>query len=147
MVGCCCYCFYLKYQTKCLVFSTINSHWQLTGNTLATDKFIRLTSDSQSRVGGLWSTIPVVYPDWEIQVQFKVHGENKNIFADGFAIWYVKTPLKIGPVFGYEDPFSGLGIILDTYANKYSHTVIFDENRKNRIVVLCLFVCSIRFRT
>jgi hypothetical protein len=25
-----------------------------------------------------------------MQVQFKVHGSNKNFFGDGFVIWYVK---------------------------------------------------------
>lgn len=77
-----------------LVFST--DQWQLTGNTLVNDRFIRLTSDAQSRAGGLWSTIPITYPDWEIHVQFKVHGDNKNFFGDGFVIWYVRDPRLSG---------------------------------------------------
>ncbi len=80
----------------CLVFSTSNSHWHLTGNTLVTDRFIRLTSDVQSRAGGLWNVLPVPYADWEIHVQFRIHGENKNFFGDGLVIWYVREPKLTG---------------------------------------------------
>ncbi len=84
-----------------LVFSTANSYWHLTGNTLVTDRYVRLTSDSQSKAGGLWNTIPVSYPDWEMHVHFKVHGTGKELFGDGFAIWYVRDP-KLGGK--YKDP-------------------------------------------
>ncbi|CAF3289326.1 unnamed protein product [Rotaria socialis] len=99
------------------VFSTSNSYWHLIGNTLVTDRHIRLTSDSQSKVGGLWNIIPVSYPDWEMHVHFKVHGSGKELFGDGFAIWYARDPKLGGPVFGYQDYFHGLAIIMDTYSN------------------------------
>jgi hypothetical protein len=86
----------------CLVFSTANSYLHLTGNTLVTDRYVRLTSDSQSKAGGLWNTIPVSYPDWEMHVHFKVHGTGKELFGDGFAIWYVRDP-KLGGK--YQDSF------------------------------------------
>jgi len=73
-----------------------NPHWHLTGNTLVTDRYIRLTSDSQSKAGGLWNTLPIIHPDWEIQVQFKIHGASKNLFGDGFVIWYVRDPKLSG---------------------------------------------------
>lgn len=63
---------------------------------MVTDKFVRLTSDAQSRAGGLWNTIPVVYPDWEMHVQFKIHGSNYNFFGDGLVIWYVREPKLSG---------------------------------------------------
>lgn len=124
-----------------LVFATSNSHWDLTGNTLVTDKFIRLTSDAQGKAGGLWSNIPIVYPDWEIHVQFHIHGESKGFFGDGLVIWYVKEPratgkineliisseqssFHIGSVFGYRDRFNGLGIFLDTYGNRQAHYTV-----------------------
>jgi len=100
------------------VFATSTSNWHLTGNTLVTDRYIRLTSDTQSKSGGLWNTIPVIHPDWEMHVQFKVHGDSKNFYGDGFVIWYVKDPKLNGPIFGYQDYFNGLAIIMDTYANK-----------------------------
>lgn len=52
-----------------------------------------------------------------MQVQYKVHGKGKNLFGDGFAIWYAKDILQGGPVFGNKDLFQGLAVILDTYSN------------------------------
>jgi mannose-binding lectin 2 len=66
-----------------------------------------------------------------------VHGHGKDLFGDGFIMWYtkeknqlgnwnVKVYLKVklliklaflGPVFGSKDYFHGLAIILDTYSN------------------------------
>ncbi|GCB77809.1 hypothetical protein scyTo_0018517 [Scyliorhinus torazame] len=57
--------------------------------------------------------------DWEVQVHFKVHGQGKkNLNGDGFAIWYTKNRMQAGTVFGSIDPFSGLGIFVDTYPNE-----------------------------
>lgn len=66
------------------------------GNTIVTDRYVRLTFDDQSKAGGLWNSIPVTYPDWEMHVNFKVHGASKHLFGDGFAIWYVKEPRLTG---------------------------------------------------
>ena len=78
------------------MFSTSHSHWHLVGNTMVTDRYIRLTSDVQSQAGGLWNSIPVNYPDWEMHVNFKVHGSGKQFFGDGIAMWYVKDPMLTG---------------------------------------------------
>ena len=42
-----------------------------------------------------------------VQVQFKVSGTTKDLFGDGFAIWYVKDRMQQGGVFGSKDEFSG----------------------------------------
>lgn len=55
--------------------------------------------------------------NWELNVQFKVHGKAKELFGDGLVLWYVKDRMVQGPVFGSKDYFSGLAIILDTYSN------------------------------
>lgn len=55
--------------------------------------------------------------NWDLVVSFKVHGKGKELYGDGFAIWYTRDRLVDGPVFGNKDYFSGLGIILDTYSN------------------------------
>jgi mannose-binding lectin 2 len=34
--------------------------------------------------------------DWEIQFQFHVHGSAKELFGDGFAMWYTKERNKLG---------------------------------------------------
>lgn len=52
-----------------------------------------------------------------MQVHFKVHGKGKDLFGDGFVIWYTKDRMQPGPVFGSKDYFHGLGVILDTYSN------------------------------
>lgn len=78
------------------VFSTAQSHWHLTGNTIVTDQYVRLTFDTQSKAGGLWNAIPVPHTDWEIHVNFKIHGSSNSLFGDGFAIWYVRDPRSTG---------------------------------------------------
>lgn len=88
-----------------------------------------------------------------MHVKFQVHGEGKSFFGDGFAIWYVRDPKKTGkifrlreqrkfdrlfsfssgPVFGYDDYFYGMGIFVDTYANRnqpeYVIRFVFQSSR------------------
>nr|CAG4635504.1 EOG090X07L3 [Artemia franciscana] len=56
--------------------------------------------------------------NWEAQVQFKVSGKGKDLFGDGFMIWYTKDRMEGGPVFGSKDFFTGLAISVDTYSNQ-----------------------------
>jgi mannose-binding lectin 2 len=68
--------------------------------------------------------VPCQLKDWELHVHFKVHGKGNDLFGDGFAIWYTKDRLELGPVFGGKDYFVGLAIFLDTYINqngKHNH--------------------------
>lgn len=60
---------------------------------------------------------PCSVRNWELQVHFKVHGKGKDLYGDGFAIWYAKDRMVPGSVFGNMDYFQGLAIILDTYSN------------------------------
>lgn len=60
---------------------------------------------------------PCFTRNWELQVQFKVHGGGKDLFGDGFVLWYVRDRMQTGPVFGSRDYFNGLAIIMDTYSN------------------------------
>ena len=63
--------------------------------------------------------------DWEIQFQFHVHGTGKELFGDGFAMWYAKDRNELGSAFGSKDYFHGLAIFLDTYSNHNGpHNVI-----------------------
>lgn len=39
--------------------------------------------------------------DWEIQFQFKVHGTGKELFGDGFAMWYARDRNQLGYLFPY----------------------------------------------
>jgi len=92
-------------------------NWDFLGSTMVTSNYIRLTPDQRSKQGALWNKIPCKSKNWEMQVQFKVSGTTKDLFGDGFAIWYAKDRMTNGPVFGSKDFFSGLVIIADTYSN------------------------------
>ena len=70
--------------------------------------------------------------NWEIQVQFKVHGHGKDLFGDGLAIWYARDRMIKGPVFGSKDYFHGLAIILDTYSN---------HNGPHNVILIVLHYC------
>ncbi|KAI8485619.1 Vesicular integral-membrane protein VIP36 [Branchiostoma belcheri] len=91
--------------------------WDFGGSTMVTDKYVRLTPDHQSRRGSLWNQVPCFVRDWEMHIHFKVHGLGSSLFGDGFAVWYVKDRMQLGPVFGNKDNFVGLGIFFDTYSN------------------------------
>ncbi|VDM42339.1 unnamed protein product [Toxocara canis] len=92
-------------------------YWDITGSTMVSGQYIRLTPDMQSRQGGLWNTMPVWSRDWELVVNFKVHGTAGDLFGDGIALWYVQDRSQPGNVFGSKDYFRGLAIFLDTYSN------------------------------
>jgi mannose-binding lectin 2 len=77
---------------------------------------VRLTSDRPSQAGWLWSRVPLTATNWEIEVEFKIHGKNQ-LYGDGFAMWISKQRAQIGPVFGSVDNFEGLGVFVDTYKN------------------------------
>ncbi|KOX69869.1 Vesicular integral-membrane protein VIP36 [Melipona quadrifasciata] len=95
-------------------------YWDFTGSTMVTNNYIRLTPDLQSKQGAIWNSVPCHVRNWELQVHFKVHGKGKDLFGDGFVIWYARERMKTGPVFGNQDYFQGLAIILDTYSNHNS---------------------------
>nr|CAH0107425.1 unnamed protein product [Daphnia galeata] len=91
--------------------------WDFLGSTVISSNYIRLTSDLQSKSGAIWNIVPCKSKNWELQVQFKVHGHGKDLFGDGLAFWYARERMVKGPVFGSKDYFYGLAIILDTYSN------------------------------
>ncbi|CAG9118837.1 unnamed protein product [Plutella xylostella] len=92
-------------------------YWDFTGSAIVTSNYVRLTPDMQSKNGAIWNTKPCETRNWELQVQFKVHGRGKDLFGDGLVIWYVRDRNQQGPVFGSKDYFSGLAVLLDTYSN------------------------------
>ncbi|KAG8224247.1 hypothetical protein J437_LFUL001626 [Ladona fulva] len=92
-------------------------YWDFMGSTMVTNNYVRLTPDLQSKQGSLWNTQPCHVRNWELQVHFRVHGKGKDLFGDGFAIWYAKERMGSGPVFGNADYFQGLAVIIDTYSN------------------------------
>jgi len=92
-------------------------YWDFLGSTMVTDNHVRLTANRQSQQGAIWNKMPVSSRNWELQVQFRVSGTTKDLFGDGFAIWYTRDRMRSGQVFGNQDHFSGLAVIADTYSN------------------------------
>ena len=84
--------------------------------TYARYRYIRLTSNQPSQSGWLFSRVPLTATNWEIEVEFKIHGKHQ-LFGDGLAMWLTKARGQVGPVFGSADKFEGLGIFIDTYKN------------------------------
>ncbi|KAF2003133.1 vesicular integral-membrane protein VIP36 precursor [Amniculicola lignicola CBS 123094] len=97
--------------------------WDFGGDTIIrTDKYIRLASDKPSRQGWIFSRVPLTATNWEIIVEFKIHGQG-NLYGDGFAMWLTKQRAQEGTVFGSVDKFEGLGVVFDTYKNNRPGTV------------------------
>jgi len=104
--------------------------WELAGDTVVTNQYVRLTPDQSSRVGWVYNTQPADIPSWQFIATFRIHNA-KSPGADGIALWYVSQPAvhlsSQGPLFGMAANFTGLGIILDTYDN--------DQKRDNPAVI------------
>jgi len=96
----------------------MQSRWfDFGGDTIVrADQYIRLTSDRPSQQGWIFSRVPLTATNWEIEFEFKIHGQG-NLHGDGMAMWITKQRGSPGPVFGSTDRFEGLGIFFDTYKN------------------------------
>ncbi|KAI8373158.1 legume-like lectin family-domain-containing protein [Radiomyces spectabilis] len=105
----------------------LQNHWfDFGGDTIInTNRQIRLTSNQQSQVGFLWSRLPIVDDNFEVEFEFRVHGSSGHLYGDGFAMWLVKERLGTGDVFGATNRFDGLGIFFDTYDNERAHRHTF----------------------
>ncbi|TPX32761.1 hypothetical protein SeMB42_g07581 [Synchytrium endobioticum] len=85
--------------------------------------YVRLAPDRQSKQGWLFSRVPFTSASWEIEFEFRIHGHSSSLYGDGFAFWYSTDRESPGPVFGYKDKWTGLGLFFDTYANgRHSHS-------------------------
>ncbi|KAI9296042.1 hypothetical protein K502DRAFT_302957 [Neoconidiobolus thromboides FSU 785] len=78
---------------------------------------VRLTPDLPSRSGNIWSKKKLPKANWQIEIEFKIHGSSSHISGDGFAFWVTTEKNKQGPIFGNQDYFKGLGVFFDTYSN------------------------------
>ncbi|EMC98632.1 hypothetical protein BAUCODRAFT_102996 [Baudoinia panamericana UAMH 10762] len=98
--------------------SDMQSRWFDFGGTtvIRTDQYVRLTSQHSSRAGWIFSRVPLTATNWEIEVEFKIHGTG-SLYGDGMAMWVTKDRAEMGPVFGMKDKFEGLGLFFDTYKN------------------------------
>ncbi|KAI5302648.1 hypothetical protein KEM56_000491 [Ascosphaera pollenicola] len=98
--------------------SEMGNRWfDFGGDTVVrTDRYIRLTGDRPSQKGWLFSRVPLAATNFQIEFEFQIHG-NGHLHGDGLAMWLTKERANVGPVFGSQDMFEGLGIFIDTYKN------------------------------
>ena len=52
-----------------------------------------------------------------MELTFHIHNPDvkHGLVGDGLAIWFLDKPSDIGDVFGIQNKFNGLGIMLDTF--------------------------------
>ena len=92
--------------------------WDFGGDTVIdANRYVRLTQDRQSQNGYIFSRLPIVSPDFEIEVDFRIHGQGSTLAGDGMAMWLTVDRAQAGPVFGSKDHWDGLAIAIDTYKN------------------------------
>jgi hypothetical protein len=91
-------------------------YWTIGGDAFATEGFIRLAEDRQSRKGWFWNTIPSQLSEWQVTYRFRIHGVS-SVGADGIAFWYTEDSHITGDLFGNQNNFKGIGVVLDTYDN------------------------------
>eukprot|EP01133_Synstelium_polycarpum_P006413 gene6413-7440_t len=108
--------------------------WDIYGDSIISEDYIRLTSDTKSISGSVWNTEQVIYPNWEVLVEFRIGG-NSRIGADGLAFWYADrqhnfADMRDHSVFGSRNMWKGLGIFFDTFDN--------DGNGDNPLIAVVL---------
>lgn len=96
----------------------MHTRWDFGGSTVVDAwNYVRLTNDVPHRSGWLFSRLPLTATDFEIVVEFSIHGKGPALAGDGMAMWLTREHGVRGPVFGSKDNFDGLGIFVDTYKN------------------------------
>jgi len=94
-----------------------NIDWSFGNATvMEVNNYIRLTPNLPSMQGWLWSKVPLISNNWEIEFEYKIHGKNKNN-GDGFAFFYSEERAIEGEAFGNIQNFKGFGVFFDTFAN------------------------------
>ncbi|CAC9465572.1 putative lectin [Leishmania infantum JPCM5] len=103
-------------------------HWVISGTSVITDEYVRLTADQKSQTGHLWNTEPLDMDAFEVVVGFRVYRPMGGFGADGFGVWVAQPPRFDGPLFGRPSTFNGFGVLFDSYDN--------DNRRDNPMVSL-----------
>ncbi|GMR53563.1 hypothetical protein PMAYCL1PPCAC_23758, partial [Pristionchus mayeri] len=104
--------------------------WTISGDAIASGEQLRLAPSMRSRKGIAWNKRPMTESEnFELEVSLKITGQGR-IGADGLAIWFTSQPGTIGPVFGANDYWTGMGLFLDSFDN--------DGQKNNPIVALMM---------
>uniref|UniRef100_A0A0R3RUF0 L-type lectin-like domain-containing protein n=1 Tax=Elaeophora elaphi TaxID=1147741 RepID=A0A0R3RUF0_9BILA len=112
--------------------------WTILGDAVASNEQLRLAPSMRSRKGKLdvslqglsWNKRVMAESDnFDIEVAFRITGQGR-IGADGIAIWYTAQQPTLGPVFGANDYWTGMGLFLDSFDN--------DAQKNNPFVALMI---------
>ncbi|XP_059735318.1 protein ERGIC-53-like isoform X2 [Bos taurus] len=89
--------------------------WSHHGDAIPGLEEVRLAPSMRNRSGAVWSTNPVLFPAWEVEIQMRVTGPGRW-GAQGMAVWYTRGRGQVGPVLGEPDLGDGIGILFDSSA-------------------------------
>lgn len=78
--------------------------------------FVRLTSDTPSETGYLFTKTPFEADNFFVEFSFEIATEAR-FAGDGMAFWFTEKPYQPGAAFGHDENFKGLGVFLDTFRN------------------------------
>ncbi|KAG7661449.1 uncharacterized protein J8A68_005027 [[Candida] subhashii] len=93
-------------------------NWDLKGSTVVkNNEYIRLTSLQPHLASNMFSQKPIEAESFEMELTFHIENRKTSLIGDGMAVWFLDKPSDIGDVFGVQNGFKGLGIMLDTYKN------------------------------
>lgn len=91
--------------------------WMVTGDAIASGEQVRLAPSMRSRKGIAWNKRPMVESEnFEVEIAFRITGQGR-IGADGLALWYTAQQGTLGPVFGANDFWTGMGLFFDSFDN------------------------------
>ncbi|EDV25718.1 uncharacterized protein TRIADDRAFT_24415 [Trichoplax adhaerens] len=95
--------------------------WSFSGDAIPSKEQLRLVPSIRSKRGTfVWTKNAFSSKSWEVQVNFRITGRGR-VGADGLALWFTEKPGNVGPVFGSEDKWKGLGIFFDSFDNDGQH--------------------------
>ncbi|VDM96758.1 unnamed protein product [Thelazia callipaeda] len=104
--------------------------WTIIGDAVASKEQLRLAPSMRSRRGLAWNKRAMTESDhFEINVAFQITGQGR-VGADGIAVWYVAQQPILGPVFGANDYWTGMGLFLDSFDN--------DAQKNNPFIALMI---------
>ncbi|XP_040198893.1 protein ERGIC-53-like [Rana temporaria] len=92
--------------------------WEKLGDAIPGPDEIRLVPSLKNHKGSVWTRSGFSLPHWEVEMSIRISGHGVK-GAEGMALWYTRNPGDLGPVYGSNDLWDGLGIIFDTFDHDF----------------------------
>ncbi|CAB3410836.1 unnamed protein product [Caenorhabditis bovis] len=90
--------------------------WLVSGDAIASGEQLRLAPSMRSRKGIAWNKRAFTGDNFQLDVVLKIGGQGR-VGADGLGIWYTSQLGALGPVFGANDYWTGMGLFFDSFDN------------------------------